>query len=138
VLLSPANSSEAVFGRGIGATVDRGRYFRPEMAARPWQSELSYHLVFYWSGYVGMAMLLFVAFAGMAALRHAMRRADDLNGALFVATVGAAALIIANASNPYMQALGHMWPLFFPFMIANVILRTAPKASDSLDSSSRD
>ncbi len=138
VLLSPANGVEAAFGRGIGATVDRGKYFRPEMAARPWQSELSYHLVFYWSGYVGLAMLVFVGVAGMAVLRHAMRRANDLNGALFVATVGAAALIIANASNPYMQALGHMWPLFFPFMIANAILRPASKASDSLDGSSRD
>lgn len=131
ILLTPANAREAVFGRGFGATINRGSYFREALEDRPWQSELSYHMVFYWSGYIGVALVGLVAIAGAFTLRFAMRRAADLNGVLFIAAVGAVALLIANVSNPYMQALGHLWPLFFPFMIANVILNAMGNAGSS-------
>lgn len=134
VLLSADTPAEAIFGRGLGATVDRGQYVRPEMAARPWQSELSYHLAYYWTGYVGLLMIAVLGLSTLIPLRAAIRRAGDLDGALFVASTGAVALVIVNASNPYLQALGHMWPVFFPFMIANAILRKAPAAQESADS----
>lgn len=130
ILLSPESPVQALFGSGIGATVDRGDYVREGLKDRPWQSDLPYHLTFYWTGFVGVALVVAVAVTGLLALRAAMRRAGELNGVLLVATVGAVALLVANASNPYMQALGHLWPLFFPFMIANVVLseRSEPES----------
>lgn len=123
ILLSPGNVRNAIFGRGLGATIERGSDARGDLKDRPWQSELSYLLLFYWSGLIGVALCATVAITGFRALRLALGLAGDLNGALFVATVGAAALLLANGANPYMQAMGHLWPLFFPFMIANAILR---------------
>lgn len=122
ILLSTKNVREALVGRGIGATVDRGSYTRAGLGERPWQSDLPYLLLYYWTGYVGVALALSVVVTALMGLRYAAQRAGELGGVLLVSTVGATALVIANASNPYMQALGHVWPLFLPFMIANVIL----------------
>lgn len=121
-LLHTENAREALVGRGLGASVDRGTHPRAEFEARPWQSELQYFLLFYWTGAVGIVLLVAVAVTGGLALRRAMRHAGDLNAVLFVTSAGAVALLVANATNPYMQALGHVWPLFLPFMIAQVAL----------------
>ena len=133
ILMTSTGVRETIFGRGFGATVDRGSFYRPDLADRPWQSDLPYYLAFYWSGWVGVVFVALVVITGFGALRFAMQRAADLNGVLFIATVGAVSLVIANFSNPYMQALGHLWPLFFPFMIANAILTPLGNSEYAVD-----
>ena len=122
-LTLPKSLTDAVFGHGIGASFDRGGLERP---MKPWQTELQYHAMFYWTGLVGLILLASTFMACVRAIRQAYRLSDPLNGVLFVSCVGAAATLIGNATNPYLQAPGHMWPIFLPFMIASVILVAQP------------
>ena len=122
-LTEPKSFTDALFGHGIGASFDRGGLERP---IKPWQTELQYHAMFYWTGLVGLILLASTFMACVRAIRQAYRLSDPLNGVLFVSCVGAAATLIGNATNPYLQAPGHMWPIFLPFMIASVILVAQP------------
>jgi len=111
--------TDLFFGRGFGASIDRGPITR-EM--RPWQTELQYLAMYYWTGVIGICLMALTGLLGLLALRKAFRLHDSLTGILVVSSVGALATLIGNASNPYIQAPGHMWPVFLPFMIAGVIL----------------
>jgi hypothetical protein len=42
---------------------------------------------------------------------------DDLFPAAIAALVGALGMIIANASNPYLQAPGHIWIVLLPLAV---------------------
>lgn len=124
-LLTPHSPADLIVGRGFGATIDRGDFQRP---IRPWQTELQYHAIFYWTGVAGILLIVAVGFSALLAVRKAFRAGGDLRGPLFVSSVGALCLLLANATNPYLQAPGHMWPLFLPLMIASAVLsRTKPE-----------
>ena len=120
--LTDADSTiDVVFGHGIGASFDREGIDR---SIRSWQTELQYQGLYYWTGLTGILLLLAIFIFPVRALRRAFRSVGFLRGSLFVSCIGAAAVLIGNATNPYMQASRHMWPVFFPFMIAGVILST--------------
>lgn len=36
-------------------------------------------------------------------------------------------MLIGNASNPYLQAPGHVWAIFLPVAVANLMLRSAQR-----------
>ncbi|WP_066465134.1 hypothetical protein [Sanguibacter suarezii] len=122
VLTHAPDLTSLLFGRGFGASIDRGAVVR-DMA--PWQTELQYHMLFSWAGLVGVLLLLVVTFFAVKVLRKAFRREVSLRGILLVSVVGALATLVGNATNPYMQAPGHMWPVFLPLMVAAVMLRSA-------------
>jgi hypothetical protein len=113
-------------GRGFGAAIDRSGLQRD---TEPWKTELQYHAIFYWTGLIGVLLALAVALTAFLAVRKAYRVDPTLRGALFAGSVGALCLLMANASNPYLQAPGHMWPLFLPLMIACVSLRRSDGVS---------
>ena len=116
---------QLLVGRGFGATFDRDGIKRD---MRPWQTELQYLAIYNWTGLVGILLLIATVIAGLGAVRKAFRIDDDLRGVLFVASVGSVAVIVADGTNPYLQAPGHMWPLFFPLMIASAIFATKKRA----------
>lgn len=119
VLTSWNSLTELLFGRGFGATIDRGAVER-DMA--PWQTELQYHLIFYWTGVVGLALLGFIITVCCVAVLRAGLLGTSLNPTLFIVSIGAMAALIGNATNPYLQAPGHLWAAFWPMMIASAIL----------------
>jgi hypothetical protein len=110
---------DAIFGRGFGAYIVREI---PRPRVRPWQTELQYHGLFYWTGIVGLLLLAATLLASLRAVREAFRLSPESRGVLFISTVGAFAILIANGTNPYLQAPGHMWPIFLPLMITSAVL----------------
>ena len=122
-LLDVKSPADLLVGHGFGSHVERGLL---EREIRPWQSELQYHLLFHWTGLVGIALLLGFFVTSLYTVRKAARAEDPLGGALFITSVGAIATLAANATNPYLQAPGHMWIVFLPLMIAAVILPRIP------------
>lgn len=110
-----------VWGHGWGATIEG--YVRSE--ARPWNFELQYHLVLFQVGVVGALALLAVVVVAARGLLAATQVRPDLLPLVLVVSSGAAALVVANASNPYLQAPGNMWPIYLMLMVANWVLVTS-------------
>lgn len=110
---------QVLVGKGIGAEISRGSLLRE---IRPWQTELQYQAMFYWTGIIGMAFLIATLFTALLVVRKAFQLSPESRPILFVTTVGALSLLVANSTNPYLQAPGHMWPLFLPLMIATQVL----------------
>lgn len=107
-----------IFGHGFGATIQG--YARS--ANEPWRWELQYHAILFWTGVVG-ALLVVVGFLfTLNAVVLAARARPQLAPSLIVACTAAAAMLIANATNPYLQAPGHVWAIFLPVAVANVML----------------
>lgn len=121
-LTKPDSPTAVIFGNGIGAEINRGSLLRD---IRPWQTELQYQAMFYWTGIVGIAFLVATLITALLAVRKAFQLSVESRPILFVTTVGALCLLAANASNPYLQAPGHMWPLFLPLMISLQVLNSS-------------
>jgi hypothetical protein len=100
-----------VFGHGVGATIPG--YVRDP--ARPWNFELQYFLYFFQLGVVGLAALLTAAALALRAIRTSITVATEPLLTVQIAALACAlAILAANASNPYLQAVGHQWMLFLP------------------------
>lgn len=117
--------SSPAFGHGLGAVIPG--YSRNE--SRPWNFELQYHLILFQMGIVGALVMLAAAVIGVIAVIRSFRDAPDLSPVLFVSIAGAAALLIANASNPYLQAPGNMWALFLLLALVNVALSNGHRSA---------
>lgn len=107
-----------VFGHGLGATIEGYSRSRD----RPWDFELQYHLYLFQFGAVGALVLLLAVAAGVFGLVRALRQSPAMTPVLLVTASGALAMLIANASNPYLQAPGHMWAVYLPLMVINLTL----------------
>ncbi|WP_285115796.1 hypothetical protein [Leifsonia sp. fls2-241-R2A-40a] len=129
-LLSPRSPADLLVGRGFGATIDRGEVVRD---MKPWQTELQYHAIFYWTGILGILLLLATFVTAFLAVRKAFRFDQGMRAPLYVSTVGALAALAANATNPYLQAPGHMWPVFLPLMIASAIFVARSREREPLE-----
>ncbi len=127
-LLTPHSAADLLVGRGFGASIDRGEVVRD---MKPWQTELQYHAIFYWTGIIGILLILAVFLTSLRVVRKAFRIDDPLRASLYVSSVGAVAALAANATNPYLQAPGHMWPVFLPLMIASAILAARSRAEEA-------
>lgn len=94
-----------LIGRGLGASIPG--FSRSE--ERPWLFELQYHQLLFNTGLLGVVAVLVAALLFLGAFVRAYRRAPALRGTLLASTTAGVALLIANASNPYLQAVGHGW-----------------------------
>ncbi|GAA1886191.1 hypothetical protein [Lapillicoccus jejuensis] len=106
-----------VLGRGLGAVLPDG-YRRNE--ARPWDFELQYAVVLMNVGVVGSLVLAACAALVLLAAVRAARRQP--RSALVAGAAAALGVVVANATNPYLQAPGHQWTLFLGAGVANGIL----------------
>jgi len=113
-----------VFGRGWGATVNG--YLRDR--ARPWNFELQYHLILFQVGAIGMLILLIALSSAISGAVRVIQKQPDILPVLLAVSAGAGSMLVANASNPYLQAPGNMWPVYLFLLVVNVVL-TGPKAS---------
>lgn len=133
--LLQAWSQSPIFGHGFGATIPG--YFRS--GSRPWNFELQYHLILFQLGLLGAAVLLIAVGFAVYGCARAVRARPDCLPVLLVAGAGALSILVANATNPYPQAPGNMWPVYFLLMVMNGILvgnapvfrRAAPGAHTS-------
>lgn len=111
-------SHSPLFGHGLGAVLSNG-YKRS--VERPWNFELQYHLMAFQLGMVGLAILLVALALAVSAVSESARLAPDLRSTLTVSCAAAGGMLIANATNPYLQAPGHMWAIWLPLLVSNAI-----------------
>lgn len=108
-----------IWGHGMGAVIPG--YSRSD--TQPWQFELQYHVLLMQTGIVGALLALIIAVVVVVAIQRAARRRPDMVSTLTVTLCAGIAMLIANATNPYLQAPAHMWALFLPLAVMNVMLR---------------
>jgi len=111
-----------IFGAGFGSNVP-GYAYASEI---PWSLELQYHLLLFNVGLVGVMIAIGAVIVGLAYLRKAVVARPDLTPIMVSASTGAVAMLIANATNPYLVAPGHQWALFLPIAVACVAIRMNP------------
>ncbi|CCH88117.1 Membrane protein of unknown function [Modestobacter italicus] len=124
--LLDAWSSQPVFGHGFGAVLnDFSR-----SVEEPWRWELQYHALLFWTGLVGVLLVVAGAALTLNAVVRGARARPDLVPSMVVACTAAAGMLIANATNPYLQAPARVWSIFLPVAIANVMLISAARRPD--------
>lgn len=119
--LLAAWSDAPLLGRGFGAVLQN--YQRSD--ERPWNFELQYHLLLFQTGLVGLLVVAAMVLTVVQGLRAAASAFPALLSSLLVTATGGLAMLIANATNPYLQAPGHMWAVYLPLAVANVMLLPA-------------
>ncbi len=103
-----------LFGHGLGARIDG--YARS--TSSPWSFELQYHAWLFVGGVVGVVLLVVALGWGWRLIRVAAARTRDLP--MLVASVSAAtAMLIVNAYDPFLQAVGHWWPVALALGVCN-------------------
>lgn len=117
-------SRSPLWGNGLGHVIPN--FARSER--QPWQFELQYHALLMQVGLLGVLVVIAGALGTAKAIIKAAKRRPDLAPTLTATSTAAVAMLIANASNPYLQAPGHVWALFLPIAVANVILLDAPRS----------
>lgn len=118
-----------MFGHGFAAVVSD-----PSRHDAEWKAELQYNLFLAWTGIVGATLLIAVGVIAVIFLRKSALKAGNLRAVLIATSTGALTMLIANATNPYLQAPGHMWAIFLPLGIACTInAMTQKKRSKYLD-----
>lgn len=114
-----------IFGAGFRADI-------PDYARAseiPWSLELQYHVLLFSVGLVGVSIAIAAVLVGLHYLRTAVKVRPVAAPILVVTTTGAFAMLIANATNPYLVAPGHQWALFLPLAVATVALQTARESA---------
>ena len=111
-------ADEPLFGQGLGA-VTPGVVRNEE---RPWEYELQYVLMLFQMGVIGTLAYS----AGVVWMYRMSFKIIGSGGALgrymAVVLVGTTCFLIANATNPYLQAYGHLWVLYLPIAMINIWL----------------
>ncbi len=104
-------SMKPVHGWGFGAVYPI-EVLRSE--ERPWNFELQYHLLLAQTGVIGVFILFRIWKGTVASWIGLVRSRADL---MLPAIAGWIAIVVANASNPYLVAPGNMWSLYLPAMV---------------------
>ncbi|MEV8082501.1 hypothetical protein [Pseudarthrobacter oxydans] len=112
-------TSSPVFGHGIGALVPG--IVRSDR--QPWQFEAQYAVLLMQVGVVGMLIVGALAAVVLYATLRAAALRPSVRPTLIVVLVGGASMLIANATNPYLQAPAHHWAIFLPLAVINYAIR---------------
>jgi hypothetical protein len=118
-----------LLGYGAGAVLPG--YARNDL--RPWDFELQYHRLLLQEGLVGAVCFLAVLVLSVRVLRRAVYARPECTSPLLATTVGSAAMLVANASDPYLQAPGHMWAIYLPLGVASALLSNANATAAPFD-----
>ncbi|QMW66878.1 hypothetical protein H4N58_02670 [Mumia sp. ZJ1417] len=109
------------WGQGFGARLPD--YLRS--VERPWNFELQYHMLIFQVGLLGLVLLLAAAGLVVGAVVQGLRRRPDLFPVVVVTGSAMVGFLVANATNPYLQAPGHLWAIALFLACVNVA-STAP------------
>lgn len=110
-----------ILGHGIGTTIP-GLVRDP---LRPWSFELQYNLVLVQMGIVGVGLLLIALSQFYLLIRGVLARIPiyEDRQVILAASLASTSMLIANTSNPYLQAIGHQWVFFFPAIAASALIK---------------
>ncbi|MFD2759290.1 hypothetical protein [Gulosibacter faecalis] len=111
-------SQHPLLGAGLGAELASG-YTRSD--ERSWSFELQYHQFLFNYGAVGVVLLVAAAVLVVSLARKAAAAHPENLPVLVVVGTAALALLIANATNPYLQATGHHWGLALAIGVAHAL-----------------
>lgn len=114
-------SENPILGHGIGTTI-------PDLVRdplRPWSFELQYNLILVQMGIVGVGLLIIALSQFYLLIRGVLVHIDNFEDRqiILAASLASTSMLIANASNPYLQALGHQWVFFFPAIVASGLIK---------------
>lgn len=111
-------AKKPLLGAGLGAPVEGS----VRSTSRPWAYELQYALLLYQTGIIGMLLygagLLWIYWMALRIIRSG----TQMGAHMIPVLTGTTCFLIANASNPYLQAYGHLWVLFLPIAMINIWL----------------
>jgi FtsH-binding integral membrane protein len=88
---------------------------------RHWAFELQYHQFLFNYGAVGVVLIVIAAVLVLALARQAAAASPENLPVLVVVGTAALALLIANATNPYLQATGHHWGIALAVGVAHAL-----------------
>lgn len=111
-------SQHPFFGAGLGGVLESG-YTRSD--ERHWAFELQYHQFLFNYGAVGVVLIAVAAVLVLALARQAAAASSDNLPVLVVVGTAALALLVANATNPYLQATGHHWGIALAVGVAHAL-----------------
>jgi hypothetical protein len=95
----------------------------------PWSYELYYMALLYQTGLFGItayaAGIFWIYWVGVRVIRSG----GYLSGLMVACLVGMSSILIANATNPYLDGFDAMWAIFFPLALINfwLVRRAAPR-----------
>jgi len=113
------------FGAGHGSPA----YGSIRSGKSPWSYELYYMALLYQTGLLGVAAyaagLFWIYWMGVRVIRSG----GYMSALMVAALVGMSSILIANATNPYLDGFDAMWAIFFPLALINFWLmrRAGPK-----------
>ncbi len=107
-----------IWGNGLGSVAEA--VIRSEN--RPWEYELQYSLLLFHTGIIGVCAYATGVIWIFLRAREVIRNDPLLGPQLVPVLVGTACFLVANATNPYLQAYGHLWTLFLPIAFVNSYL----------------
>lgn len=114
-----------LIGHGLGSTTG---YTRSD---RPWEYEIQYVMLLFQIGLLGLFLYVVVT---ASVYYHGVKISSDSSSKvrpiLLSSLVGLSSFLIANASNPYLQAFGHLWVLFLPIGLINLMYLTRRKPGE--------
>jgi hypothetical protein len=97
----------------------------------PWSYELYYMALLYQIGLIGIiayaAGIFWIYWIGVQVIRSG----GYLSALMVACLVGMSSILIANATNPYLDGFDAMWAIFFPIMLINfwLLRRGVPQPS---------
>jgi O-antigen ligase/polysaccharide polymerase Wzy-like membrane protein len=103
------------FGHGFGTAAEVIRN-----ADRPWEYELQYAMLLFHTGLFGAALYASGVVWVFAQLVRVIRGGGAAGVQAIPVAVGSLMFLVANATNPYLQAYGQLWTLFLPIAVLNV------------------
>lgn len=127
-------SDQPVAGSGMGAVLQSG-YTRSE--DRPWMFELQYHQLLLSGGLVGVITTAVAVIVLWTMVRRCASVNPEHLGSLTAVTVATLALLLANASNPYLQAVGHQWGVALVVAVTCALLGNETSAGQVQPTQSR-
>ena len=106
-------------GSGLGAGVNEV----VRDTERPWSYELSYVLILYNTGIMGMLLFIACVFWVPLRLLTLRGRTPEMLFASVPLILGLITFLVANATNPYFASYDFMWTLFLPVALINLSLQ---------------
>lgn len=105
---------------GVGHGVPAYGSIRSEL--QPWSYELKYMALLYQTGIVGFtayaAGIVWIYWMGLRVIRSG----GYLSALMVACLTGMSSILIAGATNPYLDNFDGMWTIFFPLAVINVSL----------------
>lgn len=126
-LLVKSWTEKPVFGWGYGSV---SKYIT-RSDETPFIYELSYIALLFQTGVLGFIIYLLLIFWIYYKFYKLRNKIDPtINKYNVSILIGLTTFLLANATNPYLYAFDHMWTLFYPLLILNILILDKNKQNE--------